>query len=77
MKYDHIGPLHRKLFYGGGMDKNVGHHGWKTVKNFKTTLAKRLQDSPQKRNLGQKVNNSKPLIWSWLRDSNRKSEIKN
>ena len=42
VKYEHIGTLHRKLFYGGGMDKNVDHHGWLMVKKFKITLAKRL-----------------------------------
>ena len=66
MKYEHIGLLHRKPFYGGWIDENAGHRGWKTVKTFKITLAKRLQHTPKKRNLGQKVNNSKPLIWSWL-----------
>ena len=30
----------RQLFYGEGLSKNVGHHGWPTTKNFKITLAK-------------------------------------
>ena len=36
--------LKRKLFMvgEGWMFKNVGHHGWLTVKHFKITLAKRL-----------------------------------
>ena len=29
---------HGKLFYGRGLRKNVGHHGWPTTKNFKITL---------------------------------------
>ena len=47
MKYEHIGPLHRKLFHGGGMDKNVGHHGWKIVKKFKITLQKGSKTVPK------------------------------
>ena len=49
---------------GGGGDKYVGHHGWLTVKNFKITPGKKALKSPKKRNLGQKVNTSKPLIRS-------------
>ena len=39
----------RKLFYGrewgeegggGGLSKNVGHHGWWTAKNYKEALTK-------------------------------------
>ena len=45
VKYEHKGPLHRKLFYGGGMGKNVGHHSWLMVKNLKLHW---LKDSKSK-----------------------------
>ena len=48
----------KKLFYGGReLCKNVGHHGLSVVKNF---------FSKKNWNLDQKINDSKPLIWSYL-----------
>ena len=44
-----------------GWSKNVSHHGWPTKKNFKITMDKTKQSS---RNLNQKLNDSKPHIWS-------------
>ena len=50
----------------GMLGKNISHHGWLMVKCFKITLAK--MTVPKKQNQGQKVNDSKTLIWSQLGD---------
>ena len=53
----------------GWLSKNVRHYGLLTAKKFKITLAKMLQKSTKKkkkRNLDQKINDSKPLISSCL-----------
>ena len=42
--------------------KNVDHHGLPMKKNFKNTK----KQSPKKRNLDQKINYSKPHVWSLL-----------
>ena len=45
----------RKLFYGGGLSKNVGHYGWPTTKNEKKkNWLKRPKAVPQKTKFGQK-----------------------
>ena len=53
----------RKLFYGGGggLIKNVGHHGWPMAKINKNTLPwkQSLKQSPEKRDLDQNINDSK------------------
>ena len=60
------------------LSKNVGNHVWSSTKNFKITLAKikRPRIVQKKRNLDQKINDSKPHIWSLsfnIRFSSRKS----
>ena len=45
----------RKLFYGGGLSKNVGHYGWPTTKNEKKKLAKAPQSSPPKNEIWTKI----------------------
>ena len=46
----------RKLFYGGGLSKNVGHYGWPTTKNEKKKkLAKAPQGSPPKNEIWTKI----------------------
>ena len=60
----------------GGWVKNVDN-GLLTTKHFQIKLAKTLQNSPNKRNLNQIINDSKPLIWNLsvnLRFSARKSQ---
>ena len=52
------------FFFGSRLSKNVGHHGWPITKNYKITLAKTALKQSQKRNLDQKINASKPHIWS-------------
>ena len=50
-----------------GMTKNVDHHVCMyevTTKNFEVTLPETSYNSPKKRNLDLKKNNSKPNIWS-------------
>ena len=46
--------------------KNVDHHGLPMKKNFKITRDNALKQSPKKRNLDQKINYSKPHVWSLL-----------
>ena len=53
-----------KLFYGGGLSKNIGHHGFPTTKNVRVTPAKTPKNSPKKQYLGEKINYLKPHIWS-------------
>ena len=58
--------------------KNVGHHGWPARKKLKTTLAKTpSKKQSKKRNFDQKINDSKPHIWSLssnFRFSRKKSQ---
>ena len=52
---------------GSGLTKNVDHHVCMyevTTKNFEVTLPETSYNSPKKRNLDLKKNNSKPNIWS-------------
>ena len=60
------------------MGKSVGHHGWIMTENIKTILAKTPQNRHKKKNLNQKINDSKPYFLSLsftFRFSNRKSKI--
>ena len=59
----------RSFFIVGesGLTKNVDHHVCMyevTTKNFEVTLPETSYNSPKKRNLDLKKNNSKPNIWS-------------
>ena len=50
-----------------GLGKNVNHHVCLyevTTKNFEVTLPETSYNSPKKRSLDLKINNSKPNIWS-------------
>ena len=49
------------------LSKNVDHHVCMyevTTKNFEVTLPETSYNSPKKRSLDLKINNSKPNIWS-------------
>ena len=48
----------------GGLSKTIIHHVWQTTNSFKITLAKASYNSPKEINFYQKINDSKPHIWS-------------
>ena len=73
--------MKKHYFYHGGKkrpSKNVDHMVGQRQKKLKITLAKTPKNSPKKRNLYQKINYSKPHIWSLtinFRFSGGKSQI--
>ena len=55
----------RKLFYGGGLSKNISHLGWLTTKDLKKKhWLKRPKAVPKKWNLDHNKNDSKSHTWN-------------